>query len=355
MANWIIPCNPKYFDVFGAYGKLKSIDWNQSAKSIDVGDNVYIYVGKPVQAIMFKTRVVATGITAEEVDYSDQEFDLEANQGSMEPDREKRWMRLELIKSYSNRDLSFNKLVQYGLKGNIQGPRRTDEDIQGLIDMVDPPTEESIQLTNAPGAREEKDQENRKDKNKDYEVNTETGSYSKLIDAELKNMSYQTLSARFREWLERSGFKAVSIPTIISDCFYLWRKKSPEQFWLAVEGDEKTSYAMLHQALAENSSANPDNVIRGYVLQIGRFRQFANSWSGREMHSNQKAGQRITENRQHQVEPVFPVNGSASINAGKDNRRIEKKLDSLISVISAMSSKKGISEEIGRASCRERV
>lgn len=178
MANWIIPCNPKYFDVFGAFGKLKTIDWNQSAKSIDVGDIVYIYVGKPVQAIMFKTRVLATGITADEVDYSDQEFDLEDNQASVGPDRDKRWMRLELIKCYSNRDLSFNKLVQYGLKGNIQGPRRTDEGIQELIDLVDPPTEEHIQPTNASGTHEDIDQNNWQDDNKDYKVNTDSAQRS---------------------------------------------------------------------------------------------------------------------------------------------------------------------------------
>ena len=90
MANWMIPCNPKYFDVFGAYSKLKTIDWNQSVKSIAVGDIVYIYVGKPVQAIMFKTRVIATGITCDEVDRSDEEFDLENNQSTAEPDTNKR-------------------------------------------------------------------------------------------------------------------------------------------------------------------------------------------------------------------------------------------------------------------------
>ncbi len=42
MENWIIPCNPIFYDVIGAFTKLKRIDWKQSMKNINVGDNVYI-------------------------------------------------------------------------------------------------------------------------------------------------------------------------------------------------------------------------------------------------------------------------------------------------------------------------
>ena len=51
MASWIIPCNPKYYDVFGAFRTLNTVDWRQTAKSIEPGDIVYIYTGRPVQAI----------------------------------------------------------------------------------------------------------------------------------------------------------------------------------------------------------------------------------------------------------------------------------------------------------------
>ena len=39
MASWIIPCNPKYYDVFGAFRTLNTVDWRQTAKSIlDIDD-----------------------------------------------------------------------------------------------------------------------------------------------------------------------------------------------------------------------------------------------------------------------------------------------------------------------------
>lgn len=57
MVEWIIPCNLKYYNVISAFEKLQCVDWIQSAKSINVGDIVYIYVGFPIKAIKFKCKV----------------------------------------------------------------------------------------------------------------------------------------------------------------------------------------------------------------------------------------------------------------------------------------------------------
>ena len=128
--NWIIPCNPRYFDIVGAYEALRTIDWRQWVKNIEPGDIVYIYVGKPFQAIMYKTRVVMTDIPWENVDTSDEPFSLE-DSGSDNPDH---CMRLELIKKYPSTALTFEKLRRHGFKGNLQGQRRTGEVIQSIID-----------------------------------------------------------------------------------------------------------------------------------------------------------------------------------------------------------------------------
>lgn len=42
MTEWIIPCNIKYYDVTGAFKKLKKLDWKQSNKNIETEDIVYI-------------------------------------------------------------------------------------------------------------------------------------------------------------------------------------------------------------------------------------------------------------------------------------------------------------------------
>ena len=130
MTEWIIPCNLKYYDVKGAISKFKAIDWKKSAKNICVGDIVYIYVGKPISAIKYKCRVNKTNLSKVEID--DSEFVINGenyeNYGNH--------MELELIREYAGTELTRDMLVENGLKGNIQGPRRVDVLIQESINKV---------------------------------------------------------------------------------------------------------------------------------------------------------------------------------------------------------------------------
>ena len=54
--EWIIPANPKYYDIEHAFDDIKEIDWKQGA-GIKKGDTVFMYVGAPVSAILFKCKV----------------------------------------------------------------------------------------------------------------------------------------------------------------------------------------------------------------------------------------------------------------------------------------------------------
>ena len=130
MTELIIPCNLKYYDVKGAFSKFKAIDWKQSAKNICVGDIVYIYVGKPISAIKYKCRVNKTNLSKVEID--DSEFVINGenyeNYGNH--------MELELIREYADTELTRDMLVENGLKGNIQGPRRVDVLIRESINKV---------------------------------------------------------------------------------------------------------------------------------------------------------------------------------------------------------------------------
>lgn len=130
MTEWIIPCNLKYYDVKGAFSKFKAIDWKQSAKNICVGDIVYIYVGKPISAIKYKCRVNKANLSKVEID--DSEFVINGenyeNYGNH--------MELELIREYAGTELTRDMLVENGLKGNIQGPRRVDVLIRESINKV---------------------------------------------------------------------------------------------------------------------------------------------------------------------------------------------------------------------------
>ena len=55
--EWIIPSNPKYYDVIHAFEEADIIDWKQGA-GIKKGDTVYLYVAAPYSAVMYKCKVL---------------------------------------------------------------------------------------------------------------------------------------------------------------------------------------------------------------------------------------------------------------------------------------------------------
>lgn len=59
--DWIIPANPKYFDVVQEFEEKEIIDWKQSS-DVRVGDLVYMYVGAPISALMYKCKAVEVDI-----------------------------------------------------------------------------------------------------------------------------------------------------------------------------------------------------------------------------------------------------------------------------------------------------
>ncbi|MDE6678531.1 MAG: hypothetical protein K2K02_05775, partial [Ruminococcus sp.] len=94
MQEWIVPCNPKYYNVKGAFEKMKNLDWKQSNKNIHKDDIVYIYVGKPVQAIVYKCKVNKVNLSNIEID--DSEFVIDGTNY----ETYKRHMELEIITIY---------------------------------------------------------------------------------------------------------------------------------------------------------------------------------------------------------------------------------------------------------------
>lgn len=57
--EWIVPVNPKFFDLPKAFAQSEEIIWKQSSH-IAVGDRVYLYVAAPVSAVLY--RCVATEV-----------------------------------------------------------------------------------------------------------------------------------------------------------------------------------------------------------------------------------------------------------------------------------------------------
>lgn len=121
MEQWIIPCNIKYYDVIGAFENLRCLDWKQSNPCISIGDEVFIYIGKPISAILYKCRVNKANIKIREID--DSEFVLNGD-----PYQEYgNYMELELLEKFDRAQFNIEVLKEHGLKGRIQGPRRVND------------------------------------------------------------------------------------------------------------------------------------------------------------------------------------------------------------------------------------
>ena len=105
--EWIIPANPKYYDIEHAFDDIKEIDWKQGA-GIKKGDTVFMYVGAPVSAILFKCKVTETDIPYQ---YQDKNLTITA------------LMKIRLQKRYKPDKFTFERLKsEYGIFA-VRGPR----------------------------------------------------------------------------------------------------------------------------------------------------------------------------------------------------------------------------------------
>ena len=105
--EWIIPANPKYYDIEHAFDNEDIIDWKQSS-SIKVGDTVFMYVAAPISAILYKCKVVEADIP---YDYQDKNLTINT------------LMKIKLLQKYDSKKFTFDKLKKdYGIYA-VRGPR----------------------------------------------------------------------------------------------------------------------------------------------------------------------------------------------------------------------------------------
>lgn len=104
--EWIVPANPKYYDVVHAFDDTDTITWKQS-NHIQKGDTVYLYVAQPYSAILFKCMAIETDIP-----HTYQDKNLSITQ----------IMKLKLLKRYDKQEYPFETLKKYGVNA-IRGPR----------------------------------------------------------------------------------------------------------------------------------------------------------------------------------------------------------------------------------------
>ena len=105
--EWIVPSNPKYYDIINCFNNTNEIIWKQSS-NIHINDIIYLYVAAPYSKIMYKCRAVEVNIP-----YSYKDSNIKINS----------IMRLKLIEDLKEENYSFEYLNRLGIK-SIRGPRK---------------------------------------------------------------------------------------------------------------------------------------------------------------------------------------------------------------------------------------
>lgn len=105
-AEWVVPANPKYYDIEAEFNENDIIHWKQS-NNILVDDIVYIYVTAPCSAIRYKCRVLEVNIP-----HKYEKDDL----------RIKKVMRIECLRKFDKHLFGRDKLREFGINA-IRGPR----------------------------------------------------------------------------------------------------------------------------------------------------------------------------------------------------------------------------------------
>ena len=117
--EWIVPANPKYFDLEKAFTESETILWKQSSNII-VGDIIYLYIAAPVSAIRYKCKAVEVDIPYR---YDDGNVSMS------------RVMKIQLIHRFYNDQLNFSTLKEHGVYA-IRGPRSVPNSLRHEINIL---------------------------------------------------------------------------------------------------------------------------------------------------------------------------------------------------------------------------
>lgn len=130
---WVMSAKESVFDHASYFSKYDTVDWKQSAKNIHIGDIVYIYCsGNKYQKIMYKCKVLSLNFSFADKFFDNYEF--WNNKKEYEKSKTKKHFRLKLINKVDTNELKWEKLLEHGLNGRIQGPRNLSIELLEYID-----------------------------------------------------------------------------------------------------------------------------------------------------------------------------------------------------------------------------
>ena len=119
--NWIVPANPKYYNIESAIHENPEhiFLWKQS-NHIAVGDTVYLYIAAPVSAIRYQCKAIEVDIPYR---YSDENV------------RMSHVMRLQMLKIYDAKPIGMELLKAHGVNA-VRGPRSMPDSLIQEIERM---------------------------------------------------------------------------------------------------------------------------------------------------------------------------------------------------------------------------
>ena len=109
---WLVPVNPKYYDIVNAFNDNDTIIWKQS-NNILKDDIVFLYVAAPYSCVMYKCLVIDANIP---YNYQDKFVKMD------------KVMKIKLLKKYNDNEFTLDRLNDYGIK-SIRGPRGISQEL----------------------------------------------------------------------------------------------------------------------------------------------------------------------------------------------------------------------------------
>lgn len=141
MSAWLLPAcvdaeKDYHYEIDRSLETLKTIFWGQSRPltNIEVGDVVYIYESKPVQAIGWKCKVLAVRVPPQKVDIDESEFE-HGDGGTSDF-----YIKITALAKYdgdARRKLSRAELEEHGLT-QMRSPHRANAQLLKYINSIAP-------------------------------------------------------------------------------------------------------------------------------------------------------------------------------------------------------------------------
>lgn len=134
--KWMIPANPKYFNLSECFDKLGYVYWRQHY-NFQTGDIIYIYVASPESSVRYKCVVEGHDLPfsqemAEEKEFYVKPSDFENSK------KHNRYIKLRLLASTKSDHMSMAHLLEHGMNKAPQGCLNlSDSGFSELLEYVE--------------------------------------------------------------------------------------------------------------------------------------------------------------------------------------------------------------------------